>query len=239
MKMFDLWTQSADAEERMMSAPSAQPSEVATAVPDSPIQSRVPVSPQELQPVAAQSPVRSAAYQPSRFASEASQEADISNGDSAFTQGGLDNTRQGVSQQGPAATVARGLSDTPWLGGEAEQADDDLPPQQQFVSEQSLGADSVASSNGRQEEGFSRAGRLQEQPQSPGQGFLEQPQEGRSSFGSDSNPGLSGVKQVWQLFQLAIHAHLDGLFSFMHGCMLPFGRLSWVNTAAGLWYRRT
>ena len=214
---------------RIQSAPSAQPSEAASDIPNSPVQSKV--SQKDPQLATAQSPARSAAPQPSRFASEASQEADISNGDSAFTQGQYDNSRKGASQQGPA--VARGLSDTPWLGGEAEHTSGNLPAQQQFVSQQSLGANSVASSDGRQDEGFSRAGRLQEQPQrlgqgfveqpqegfsgagrlheqshSPGQGFVEQPQDGRSSFGSDSTPGLSGVKQVWQLFKLSAQTQL-------------------------------
>ena len=197
----DFLADTADAEVRLQSAPSAQRSDVATAVSDSPILSKSPALQPEPQPVVAQSPVKAAAYQPTRFASEASQDVDVSTGDSAFSQTEQDSARPGISQSQPGATIARGLSDTPWLGGEGQQTRVDAPVQQQFVSQQSFG--SVASSNGRQGEGFdSGSGRLQ-QPQSPGQGFVQQPQSPGQGFVQQPQdgglgPGLSGVKQVWK-----------------------------------------
>ena len=178
----------ADAEVRIQSAQSAQPSETAAAVSDGPILSKSSVPQQDSQPVMAQSPTKSAAYQPSRFAAEAAQEADISNGDSRPESGQFDGTGQGLKEEESSRTGAKGPSDTPWLGKTAEQAD--APAQQRMGNQQSLDSDS------REREGFeSRAGQLSDQPQGPGQGFSEQPQDVRG-FDNDPAPGLSGVKQV-------------------------------------------
>ncbi len=150
-----------------------------TAVSDTPILSQTPASPSRSP--AAPTP----AYQPTRFASEAateaSQAADAGNGDV--------NLRQGEPQQEFVAPVARGLSDTPWLSDVEPQAaavaqperlsvtrapERELaaqPPQQEFVSQQSLGAGSTGFNGG----GFvGRAGRLSEEPQ--GRPFEQQPQ---------------------------------------------------------------
>ena len=179
----------ADADVRIQSAQSAQPSETAAADSESPNFSKSSVPQQDSQPVMAQSPAKSTAYQPSRFAAEAVQEADISNGDTRSESSQFDGTRQGLKEEELSGTGGRGPSDTPWLAREAEQAG--APAQQGVVTQQSSDSDS------RQGGGFdNRAGRLSDQPHGPGQGFSEQPQDARSTFTSDSAPVLSGVKQV-------------------------------------------
>ena len=187
----------ADAEVRIQSAQNAQPSETPATVSDGPILSESSVPRQDSQPVIAQSPAKPAAYQPSRFAAEAAQEADMSNGDIRPESGQFDGTGQGLKEEEPTRTDVKGLSDTPWLSREAEQAD--APAQQRMGTQQSFDSDS------RQNEGFeSRAGRLSDQPQGPGQAFSEQPQNGRGSFDNDPAPGLSGVKQVLTALHLPI-----------------------------------
>lgn len=178
----------ADAEVRIQSARSVQPSETAPAGSDIPILSKSSLPQQDdSQPVLAQSPAKSAAYQPSRFAAEAVQEADMSNGDTRPESDQFDGSGQGLHAEEPSMTGAKGPSDTPWLGREAEQAG--VPAQQRMGTQQSL--------DSRQSGSFeSRAGRLSEQAQGPGQGFSEQPQDARGSFDNDSAPGLSRVKQV-------------------------------------------
>ena len=184
--------QTADAEVRLQSAQSVQPSEAAAAVSDSPSLSKSTLPQQASQLVEAESPAKSASYQPTRFATEAAREADVSNGDTQF-----DATRQGHQEEETAAAVAKGPSDTPWLGREAEQANE--PAQPPMVTQQSSDFDS------RQSGGFEgRAGRIPDQPQGPGQGSLEQPQHGSGTDAIDSNaaPGLSGVEQVLSSLQL-------------------------------------
>ena len=179
----------ADADMRIQSAQSAQPSETAAADSESPNFSKSSVPQQDSQPVMAQSPAKSTAYQPSRFAAEAVQEADISKGDSRPESSQFDGTRQGLKEEELSGTGGRGPSDTPWIAREAEQAG--APAQQGVVTQQSSDSDS------RQGDGFdNRAGRLSDQPHGPGQGFSEQPQDARGTFTSNSAPGLSGVKQV-------------------------------------------
>lgn len=168
--------QTADAEVRLQSAQSIQPSETAAAAAsDDPIVSTASVSHQDPQPEMAQSAAKPAAYQPTRFAAEAAQEAAPESGQ--FGNG------QGLNEAEPSATGAQGPLDTPQFGRGAEQVD----AQQRVVTQQSSDLDS------RQAQGFEgRAGRLPDQPQ----GFAEQAPDGRGSFASDPAPGLSGVKQV-------------------------------------------
>ena len=191
----------ADAEVRIQSAQSAQPSETAAAVPDSPILSKPSVPQQDSQPVIAQSPAKSAAYQPSRFAAEAVQEGDISNGDTRPDSGKFDGTGQRQKEEEVSGTGAKGPTDTPWLDREAEQAG--APAQQRLGTQQSIDSDS------RQGGGFdSRAGRLSDQPQGPGQGFSERPEDGQGAFTNDSAPGLSTVKQVLTALHFLVCASL-------------------------------
>ncbi len=174
-----------DAEPRLQTAQSGQHPEVGTAVSDTSILSQAPASPSRSP--AAPTP----AYQPTRFASEAateaSQAADAGNGDVI--------QRQGEPQQEFVVPVARGLSDTPWLSDAEPQTaavaqperlsvtrapERELaaqPPQQEFVSQQSLGAGSSGFNDG----GFvGRAGRLSEEPQ--GRPFEQQPQSPAGRF---------------------------------------------------------
>ena len=156
-----------------------------TAVSDTPILSQTPVSPSRSS--AAPTP----AYQPTRFASEAATEAS----QAADAGNGNVSQRQGESQEELVAPVARGLSDTPWLSDAEPQAaavaqperlsvtrapERELaaqPPQQEFVSQQSLGAGSTGFNDG----GFvGRAGRLSEEPQ--GRPFERQPQSPAERF---------------------------------------------------------
>jgi len=158
---------------------------VGTAVSDSPILSQTPASPSRSP--AAPTP----AYQPTRFASEAATEAlqaaEAGNGDVS--------QRQGEPQQEFVAPVARGLSDTPWLSHAEPQTaavaqperlsvtrapERELaaqPPQQEFVSQQSLGASSTGFNHGSF---VGRAGRLSEEPQ--GRPFEQQPQSPAGRF---------------------------------------------------------
>ena len=191
---------------RLQTTLSAQPSDVTPAVSDSPILSKPAVTQQDGQiPSTVQSHANSGGYQSTRFANEAAQEAELSNGDSASGQGQYSSVSQVAREGQPAAPVARGLSDTPWLSGEAEQTSVPVPAQQHVLSQQSLSANSLASSGSRRESSLDAgAGRLQEQPQSPGQGLPEQPLQDRSSFDRAAGPGLSGVKQVIDLFYLSL-----------------------------------
>ena len=174
-----------DAEPRLQTAPSGQHPEVGTAVSDTPILSQTPASPSRSP--AAPTP----AYQPTRFASEAATEAlqaaEASNGDVGL--------RQGEPQQEFVAPVARGLSDTPWLSDAEPQTaavaqperlsvtrapERELaaqPPQQEFVSQQSLGASSTGFNHGSF---VGRAGRLSEEPQ--GRPFERQSQSPAGRF---------------------------------------------------------
>ncbi|KAL3136456.1 hypothetical protein ABBQ38_005712 [Trebouxia sp. C0009 RCD-2024] len=173
-----------DAEVRVQSAQSAQPQESGATVSDSPILPQAPQPQQDSQPdPTAQPPPKPAAHQPSRFASEAAQQADISSSEVISpSPGQVDEPRANSLNEGPAAALVEGASDT--LGQEGEQA---IVPAQQRSSDLGL----------RQSGSFgSRAGHVPNQPQGPGQGFVEQPQDGRDGFDNDLGSGLSGVKQV-------------------------------------------
>lgn len=196
--------QTADAEVRIQSAQSAQPAE--TAASDDPIMSQASVSQQDPQLEMAQSAAKPAAYQPTRFAAEAAQEADISSGDAPSESGQFGNG-QGLDAAEPSAPGAQGLSETPGLGRGAEQVD----AQQHVVTQQSSDLDS------RQAQGFEgRAGRLPDQLLGPGQGFAEQAPDGRGGFANDAAPGLSGVKQVMTALHLlpCITRHQTGVLVF-------------------------
>lgn len=169
---------------RVQSAQSAQPQESGATVSDSPILPQAPQPQQDSQPdPTAQPPPKPAAHQPSRFASEAAQQADISSSEVISpSPGQVDEPRANSLNEGPAAALVEGASDT--LGQEGEQA---IVPAQQRSSDLGL----------RQSGSFgSRAGHVPNQPQGPGQGFVEQPQDGRDGFDNDLGSGLSGVKQV-------------------------------------------
>ena len=177
----------ADAEVRVHSA---QPQDSAAAVSDRPILPKSALPQQDPPPdPTAQPPPKPTAHQPSRFATEATQQVDInSSGDPGPNTGALDEARQKPEEEVPAAALIKGGSDT--LGQEAKQAD---APAQQQSSDLGL----------RQSRSFeSGAGRVPDQPQSPGQGFVEQPQDGSGGFDSELGSGLSGVKQVWTAVHL-------------------------------------
>ena len=131
----------ADVQARMQSA---QASDLQAT--DRPIANQAPASPSPSRSPAASS--RSAAAQPTRFAGETAAEA----APEAAPEAAISNGN--ISQNGD--TIARGLSDTPWLSGEAEKAIPAEPerlsvtrqPEPQLVSQQSLSGASAHSSSG-------------------------------------------------------------------------------------------
>lgn len=170
----------ADAEVRIQSAQSSQPPAAAAAVSDNPILPKSPVPRQDSRPdMVAQPATSAAAPQPSRFASEAAQRADISSSEgNGPNPGQSDEARQKPKEEEPPAALVKEPSDA--LDREAEQAN--TPAQQQ-------------SSDLRQTGGVGAgAGRIPDQPQGLGQGSMEQPQDG--NFDNGLAPSLSGVKQV-------------------------------------------
>lgn len=169
-----------DAEVRIQSAQSSQPPAAAAAVSDNPILPKSPVPRQDSRPdMVAQPATSAAAPQPSRFASEAAQRADISSSEgNGPNPGQSDEARQKPKEEEPPAALVKEPSDA--LDREAEQAN--TPAQQQ-------------SSDLRQTGGVGAgAGRIPDQPQGLGQGSMEQPQDG--NFDNGLAPSLSGVKQV-------------------------------------------
>ena len=146
----------------MQSAQSAQASDLANAATDRPIANQAPASPPPSRSPVASS--RSAAAQPTRFAEEAAAEAAPEAAPEAVAQpsrfageaaleAAISNGN--ISQNG--GTIARGLSDTPWLSGEAERVTPAIEPERlsvtrqperELVSQQSLSGASANSPSG-------------------------------------------------------------------------------------------
>ncbi len=115
---------------------------------------------------------------------------------------------QDGAQQQQVASLAKGLSDTPWLSDEVEQTNVEperlsvtrqpereavtQQPEREIVSQQSYGASFNGTAAGGQDNGFTgRAGRLPEEPQ--GRGFGQQPQSPERRF--EEQPQARAVGQ--------------------------------------------